>query len=96
MDNVERFNALMSYIETHPEVMARYGKPGVAVLRRIAGDCEARDQTALGESVDAFLELVAGGQATRGITPSRPTPTVEQFNRIEKATKAVLEKFAHE
>jgi hypothetical protein len=94
MDKMERFNALIGYIESNPEIMERHGKLGVAVMEQIVRACNAQSQTALDEGIDAFMELVAGGQSMRGITPSAPTSSVEQFNRIEKATKAVLEKIA--
>lgn len=92
MDKVERFTALITYVEENPESMARYGAEGVAVLDRIAAACAAQDALALDAGIDDFLALVASGQSTRGITPGKTATSVEQFNRIEKATKAVLEK----
>jgi hypothetical protein len=92
MDNIERFTALIAYVEQNPETMARYGADGVAVLNRIAAACAAQDAAALDAGIEDFLALVASGKPTRGITPGKTVTSVEQFNRIEKVTKAVLEK----
>jgi hypothetical protein len=92
MDTMERFSILMFYVENHPEVAAGYGEEGVALLRSIVAACEAQDQVRLSRDMAAFLRLATGGQAMRGITPSQSGSTVEQLNRIKKATQAVLEK----
>jgi len=92
MDNLERFSALIQYIGEHPETFARHGKKGVTLLRRVMRAGQKRDARLLNDAVDAFLKLVSGGQEMRGITPSTAPPTVEQFNRIEQSTKAVLDR----
>lgn len=92
MDNLERFTALIKYIGEHPETMTRHGKTGVALLRRVVNASRKRDARLLDSAIDAFLGLVGGGKDMRGIIPSSTPPTVEQFNRIEQSTQAVLDK----
>lgn len=92
MDNLERFSALIKYIGEHPETVARHGKTGVALLRRVVTASQKQDNGLLDSAIDAFLGLVGGGKDMRGIIPSSAPPTVEQFNRIEQSAQAVLDK----
>ena len=92
MDKLEQFNALVCYIEDHPGLMTRHSKQGTLVLSQIEQACLDRDANALATGIDEFLTLLMGEQLMRGFAPVRSEKAIEQFNSIQKATRAVLDK----
>jgi hypothetical protein len=92
MDKLEQFTALMQYAAEDPGVLSRYGEIGKAMLEQIEQACLLRDAEALGESIDGFLDLLAGSDSMRGFTPVGSQKSVEQFNSVRKATRSVLDK----
>jgi hypothetical protein len=92
MDKLERFTALMRYIEENPEVLAQHGEEGKALLEQIEQACQTRDAQNLREGIDGFLSLLTGDQTMRGFAPTGSQQAVEQFNSVRKATRSVLDK----
>jgi hypothetical protein len=92
MDRIERFTALMRYVEDKPEVLAQHSGEGKALLEEIEQACLTRNAQHLGKSIDAFLSLLMGDQSMRGFTPTASEKAVEQFNSVRKATRSVLDK----
>jgi hypothetical protein len=92
MDKIERFTALMRYIEENPEALAQHSEEGQALLEQIEQACQTRDAQGLNEGIDGFLSLLMGDQAMRGFAPIGSQKAVEQFNSVRKATRSVLDK----
>lgn len=92
MDKLEQFSALVCYVEDHPELMAHYSEEGKRILTQTEQACLDRDAEALATGIDDFLTLLMGQQLMRGFAPVRSEKAIEQFNSIQKPTRAVLDK----
>ena len=51
MSRLDQFNALMSYIEENPQILAEHGERGTQSLRRIEEACLAQDAEALSDGI---------------------------------------------
>jgi hypothetical protein len=92
MNKLDQFNALMCYIEDHPEIIAPHGEEGRQVLSQIEEACVNQDVGGLTNGIDIFLTLLMGERTMRGFTPVGSEKAVEQFNSIQKVTRSVLDK----
>lgn len=92
MSRLDQFNALMSYIEENPQILAEHGEKGTQILRQIEEACLVQDAEALSDGIDEFISLFMGDQILRGLAPASSQKPIEQFNSIRKATRSVLDK----
>ncbi len=60
MSRLDQFNALMSYIEENPQILAEHGERGTQILRRIEEACLVQDAEALSDGIDEFISLLTG------------------------------------
>lgn len=51
MSRLDQFNALMSYIEENPQILAEHGERGTQILRRIEEACLVQDAEALSDGM---------------------------------------------
>jgi phage portal protein BeeE len=92
LNKLEQFNALMRYVEDNPQAISRQREEGRQILGQIERACQIKDAEALDKGIDCFLKLFMGDQTMRGFTPVGSQKAIEQFNSIQKATRAVLDK----
>lgn len=92
MSRLDQFNALMSYIEENPQILAEHGERGTQILRRVEEACLVQDAEALSDGIDEFTSLLMADQILRGFAPARSQKAIEHFNSIRKATRSVLDK----
>jgi len=92
MNKLDQFNALMSYVEDNPQVIAPHGEDGEQLLNQIEEACLNQDVEALEKGIDSFLTLLMGEAKMRAFAPVDSQKAIERFNSIQKVTRSVLEK----
>jgi len=92
MNKLNQFRALVCHVRDNPQVIAPHGEEGKRILSQMEEACLNEDVSALTEGIDSFLALLMGERTMEGLSPVDSQEAIEQFNSIQKVTRAVLDK----